>query len=183
MTMSKLPNTGEAVIIDIGEGRDIHPRNKQDVAKRLARWALAKRLRRSNVALPEPDVQVDGEAGQQDRPDLRPRRRRPHSRSTSTEPRRLHHRRRATRSSSGPTPSSSANDKIEVWSRQGLRPGRRPLRLGRQPGLQPLQQGRPPAHPVPHRRLAGRDGGRDEVGTCLRYRVKPVGPANAGPLS
>jgi sialate O-acetylesterase len=42
MTMSKLPNTGEAVIIDIGEGRDIHPRNKQDVAKRLARWALAK---------------------------------------------------------------------------------------------------------------------------------------------
>ncbi len=42
MTMDRLPNTGEAVIIDIGEGRDIHPRNKQDVAKRLARWALAK---------------------------------------------------------------------------------------------------------------------------------------------
>lgn len=42
MTMSRLPNTGQAVIIDIGEGRDIHPRNKQDVAKRLARWALAK---------------------------------------------------------------------------------------------------------------------------------------------
>ncbi len=42
MTMSKLKNTGQAVIIDIGEGQDIHPRNKQDVAKRLARWALAK---------------------------------------------------------------------------------------------------------------------------------------------
>jgi sialate O-acetylesterase len=42
MTMSKLPNTGQAVIIDIGEGQDIHPRNKQDVAMRLARWALAK---------------------------------------------------------------------------------------------------------------------------------------------
>ncbi len=42
MTMKKLPNTGEAVIIDLGEGDDIHPTNKQDVAKRLARWALAK---------------------------------------------------------------------------------------------------------------------------------------------
>ena len=41
MTMSALPKTGEAVIIDLGEGQDIHPRNKQDVAKRLARWALA----------------------------------------------------------------------------------------------------------------------------------------------
>jgi sialate O-acetylesterase len=41
MTMDRLPHTGEAVIIDLGEGRDIHPRNKQDVAKRLARWALA----------------------------------------------------------------------------------------------------------------------------------------------
>jgi sialate O-acetylesterase len=42
MTMARLPNTGQAVIIDLGEGRDIHPRNKQDVAKRLARWALAR---------------------------------------------------------------------------------------------------------------------------------------------
>ena len=41
MTMQKLPQTGQAVIHDIGEGKDIHPKNKQDVAKRLARWALA----------------------------------------------------------------------------------------------------------------------------------------------
>jgi len=41
MTQS-LPNTGQAVIIDIGEANDIHPRNKEDVGERLARWALAK---------------------------------------------------------------------------------------------------------------------------------------------
>jgi sialate O-acetylesterase len=41
MTLA-LPNTGMAVIIDIGEAKDIHPKNKQDVGKRLALWALAK---------------------------------------------------------------------------------------------------------------------------------------------
>lgn len=38
----KLPNTGMAVINDIGEANDIHPRNKIDVGKRLASWALTK---------------------------------------------------------------------------------------------------------------------------------------------
>ena len=42
MAMDKLPNSGQAVIIDIGEGKDIHPKNKVDVGMRLARWALAK---------------------------------------------------------------------------------------------------------------------------------------------
>lgn len=36
-----LPHTGQAVIIDLGEGNNIHPKNKHDVAARLARWALA----------------------------------------------------------------------------------------------------------------------------------------------
>ena len=37
----KAPNTGQAVLIDIGEAGDIHPRNKKDVGERLARLALA----------------------------------------------------------------------------------------------------------------------------------------------
>lgn len=35
------PNTGMAVTIDIGDQNDIHPRNKLDVGRRLAAWALA----------------------------------------------------------------------------------------------------------------------------------------------
>ena len=42
MTMAKVTNTGQAVIIDLGEDGNIHPRNKKDVGKRLARVALAR---------------------------------------------------------------------------------------------------------------------------------------------
>jgi len=38
----KVPNTGMAVTIDIGESADIHPKNKQEVGYRLALWALGK---------------------------------------------------------------------------------------------------------------------------------------------
>jgi sialate O-acetylesterase len=37
-----LPNTGQAVTVDIGDVSDIHPRNKSDVGRRLARVALAR---------------------------------------------------------------------------------------------------------------------------------------------
>jgi sialate O-acetylesterase len=41
MMTLRLPQTGMAVIIDIGEGDNLHPLNKLDVGKRLAAWALA----------------------------------------------------------------------------------------------------------------------------------------------
>ncbi len=42
LTLAAVPATGMAVIIDIGEAGNIHPKNKQDVGARLAALALAK---------------------------------------------------------------------------------------------------------------------------------------------
>ena len=44
-----LPNTGMATTIDIGEAQDIHPKNKQDVGRRLANWALAEFYNQADV--------------------------------------------------------------------------------------------------------------------------------------
>lgn len=44
-----IDHTGMAVIIDIGEAGDIHPRNKQDVGSRLAQWALHQTYGREDV--------------------------------------------------------------------------------------------------------------------------------------
>ena len=61
----EIPKTGMAVIIDIGEARDIHPKNKQDVGKRLARWALAdehgKKIVKSGPLFKEMEIK-DGKA-------------------------------------------------------------------------------------------------------------------------
>ena len=37
----RIPNTGMAISIDVGDSRNIHPKDKKVVSQRLARWALA----------------------------------------------------------------------------------------------------------------------------------------------
>jgi len=57
------PNTGMAVTIDIGEAGDIHPRNKQDVGKRLALAAMVKAYGRTTLVHSGPmyeSMKIDG---------------------------------------------------------------------------------------------------------------------------
>ncbi len=42
LILDTTPKTGMAIINDVGEANDIHPKNKKDPGERLARWALAK---------------------------------------------------------------------------------------------------------------------------------------------
>ncbi|QLE01825.1 hypothetical protein HX109_09740 [Galbibacter sp. BG1] len=49
LTMKNVPYTGMAVISDIGNFKDIHPKNKRDVGERLSRWALNKTYRKDLV--------------------------------------------------------------------------------------------------------------------------------------
>jgi sialate O-acetylesterase len=49
-----VPNTGMCVTWDIGDVKDIHPKNKQDVGKRLALWALANTYGKSDLVFSGP---------------------------------------------------------------------------------------------------------------------------------
>jgi sialate O-acetylesterase len=58
-----LPNTGMAVTTDIGDVTNIHPKNKQEVGRRLALWALANTYGKQELVYSGPlydSMQVDG---------------------------------------------------------------------------------------------------------------------------
>jgi len=58
-----LPHTGMAVTTDIGNLKNIHPTNKQDVGKRLALWALAKNYGKEDLVYSGPlykSMKVEG---------------------------------------------------------------------------------------------------------------------------
>lgn len=58
-----LPNVGLAVTIDVGDAKDIHPKNKKDPGERLALWALATVYGKKDVVYSGPtvkDVKLDG---------------------------------------------------------------------------------------------------------------------------
>ena len=46
-----LPHTGMAVTIDVGEAKDIHPKDKQSVGHRMAQWALADVYQQDVIAM------------------------------------------------------------------------------------------------------------------------------------
>ncbi len=59
-----IPNTGMAVTADIGNTTNIHPKNKQEVGRRLALWALAKTYGHKGLVYSGPlykSMQVDGD--------------------------------------------------------------------------------------------------------------------------
>ena len=61
----KIPNTGMAVVTDITNLYDIHPRNKRDVGDRLALWARAKIYGEDNLVYSGPlydNMTIEGEA-------------------------------------------------------------------------------------------------------------------------
>ena len=58
-----VPHTGMAVTVDISNLTDIHPKNKQDVGKRLALWALAQEYGKTDLVYSGPlykSLQVEG---------------------------------------------------------------------------------------------------------------------------
>ena len=59
----KVPHTGMAVTVDVANLKDIHPRNKQDVGRRLALWALSESYGQKEIVYSGPiykSMKVEG---------------------------------------------------------------------------------------------------------------------------
>ncbi|MCG3124802.1 MAG: hypothetical protein GIKADHBN_03289 [Phycisphaerales bacterium] len=64
-TLGLVPNTGMACTMDIGDPRDIHPTNKQEVGRRLTLWALAKTYGKAGTVYSGPmfkSAKADGDS-------------------------------------------------------------------------------------------------------------------------
>lgn len=64
LTALTLPKCGLAVANDIGDEKDIHPKNKQEVGRRLALWALAKDYGKTGMLYSGPiykSAKIDGD--------------------------------------------------------------------------------------------------------------------------
>jgi len=59
----QIPHTGMAATVDVGNPKDIHPKNKQEVGRRLALWALTKTYDKPGIVYSGPmyrSVKFDG---------------------------------------------------------------------------------------------------------------------------
>ncbi len=79
MTLEKSPNTGMAVITDVGEAKDIHPKKKEPVGDRLA-LAARKLAYGEDIVYSGPIFKSMKAEGEQGHPVVRSRRRRPSDR-------------------------------------------------------------------------------------------------------
>ena len=151
LTSEKLKNTGMAVITDVGEEKDIHPKHKEPVGGRLALAALAVAYGEKIVySGPIYDgMEVDGNKAvlsfrsvgkgldAKDGPLT--------GFTMAGEDKKFHK-----------AKAEIKGDTVVVPCDAGRKAGRGALRLGQLPGRQPVEQGRPAGFAVPHGRFPRR---------------------------
>ena len=128
MTQDKLPNTGQAVIIDLGEAADIHPQEQARRGQAAGALALANDLR-EECGRREPAIRFDGKRRRQDRPEVQGRRRRTAD-GRQQQAGRIRDRRRGPQMGVGRREAARQGSRRSA-QRQGAQSRRRALRLGR----------------------------------------------------
>ncbi len=154
MTLDKSPNTAMAVITDVGEEKDIHPKQKKPVGERLALAALAKAYG-EKIDYSGPlfeSMSINGKQAV-----LRFK----HAESGLEAARRqadwLRDRWRRQKVPRGRGANRKRHDRRQQPA--GRAAGRRALWLGQHAEHEPVEQGGPAGQPVPHRQFPRRDGG------------------------